>query len=363
MQNTTFPKPYRVTVYYNKEAHVSRLITGFHLLEQSGVLNVSFCENLDNFRRTPHRQIVEVEVCGKLLAFDMCDAFGLDNPNGRAYLNRVDAYFKRSYDPEMEQGMEANERDKIRPFGFDYYATYRGNPIDDKPVSLKNRLFAAIRMISGYDRCMFIDAFEAPANRGKNAPKIIFMTRLWDPDEIKLDGVQDPELLEYRKYMIWERKKINHDRIEIVRTLRKKYGKNFIGGIQDSAFAEKECPDLIIPKALTRKKTYLTAMKRADICIGSMGLHRSTGWKTGEYVAASRAIVAERLCYDVPGDFQEGRNYLPFDTVEECLSHIDRLCNDPEAIFAMKRANEEYYRDYLRPERQILNALTQYVSI
>lgn len=51
-------------------------------------------------------------------------------------------------------------------------------------------------------------------------------------------------------------------------------------------------------------------MRRSDICIGSTGLWDSIGWKTGEYVAAARAVVNERFVYEVPGGFREGVNYL-----------------------------------------------------
>lgn len=35
-------------------------------------------------------------------------------------------------------------------------------------------------------------------------------------------------------------------------------------------------------------------MHDTDICIGSMGLHKSIGWKTGEHIAASKAIINEK---------------------------------------------------------------------
>lgn len=41
-------------------------------------------------------------------------------------------------------------------------------------------------------------------------------------------------------------------------------------------------------------------VKESDICITTTGLHRSIGWKFAEYIAASKAIVTEKLNYS-PG--------------------------------------------------------------
>ena len=205
---------------------------------------------------------------------------------------------------------------------------------------------------------MYVPYFEGKADLKKADFKIIFMTRLWDPDEVNPNepGISE-DISEYRKYMIDERHYINRERIQIVKELQKQYGKQFFGGIYQNKVAEKLCPELILDRSDVRKKAYLDRMKQSDICIGSMGLHQSTGWKTGEYIAAARAIVAEKLVYEVPGDFEEGKNYIPFTSSTECIEAVDRLYHDPEAIYRMKLANEQYYRQYLRPEQQITNAL------
>lgn len=346
-----------IELYYNREAHVSRLITGFHLLATTGAAKVVFMENKNNFRKTPHAQVAEAVINGKIVAFDMSDAFSLNNAAGKRYLSRVDLYFKRSYSPEMEEELSLQERCKIRPFGFDYYVTYPQNPLDI-PDNFPARCMRALRNALGYDKCMAVHSFEGKANF-TDCPSILFMTRLWDPGEISLNGNLSPELRTYREHMIEERIRINADRIRLLRTLRKQYGDSFFGGIQDSAFAQKMCPDLILPKKYVRKKAYLSRMKESDICIGSTGLHNSIGWKTGEYVAAARAIVAERFMYQVPGNFMENVNYIPFDGTDECLIAVERLYHSPDAVYQMKLANEQYYQAYLRPEKQIMNALMQ----
>ena len=163
---------------------------------------------------------------------------------------------------------------------------------------------------------------------------------------------------------IEERKKINSERIEICRQLKRIYGDSFCGGIQRSSFSISQCPDIVLPVRMTLKSRYLTLMKNSDICIGSAGLEKSIGWKTGEYVAAARAIVCEEPAYLLPGNFAQGINYLSYNDVDSCLEAVDKLYHNPDLIYQMQLANEIYYKQYLRPEKQILNALrTSGISI
>jgi hypothetical protein len=89
-------------------------------------------------------------------------------------------------------------------------------------------------------------------------------------------------------------------------------------------------------------------MHGSDICIGSMGLHKSIGWKTGEYVAASKAIINEKLKYEMPGDFKDGINYISYNTVNECFNAVDYLISNPDIVYKMKCANHRYYKKYLK---------------
>lgn len=98
-------------------------------------------------------------------------------------------------------------------------------------------------------------------------------------------------------------------------------------------------------------------MKKADICIGTMGLDESIGWKTAEYISASRGIVHEKFHYDIPGNFEKGINYMEFSSVSECLGMVQKLIDNPDLLYEMKKANQIYYETYLRPDKQLLNAL------
>ena len=349
-----------VTIYYNRCEHTSRILTGFFLLAKEKKISLQAIENKGNFRGISFL-CLEAEVDGKRFLFDLGDSWWLGSENGSRALNDVDGYFARSYirDPARRSACCEPNMHKVHPLGFDYYATFPGNPMDRRP-GLRQHASSVLKTISGYNKCFYVPYFEGKADQKSTNIKIIFMTRLWDPDEVNPNepGISE-DAAEYRKYMIEERRYINRERIQIIRELQKQYGNQFFGGVFQNEAAEKLCPELILNRSDVRKKAYLDRMKQSDICIGSMGLHQSIGWKTGEYVAAARAIVAEKFVYEVSGDFSEGKNYIPFTSSAECIEAVERLYHDPDAIYRMKLANEQYYRQYLRPEQQIINALWQ----
>ena len=154
-----------------------------------------------------------------------------------------------------------------------------------------------------------------------------------------------------------ERQYINQMRIEILRSLKQMPGIQFVGGLSDNTYTRTVAPDLILPAKMSDRRNYMRMVHRSDICIGSMGLHESIGWKTGEYVAASKAIVNEKLHYQVPGDYQKGVHYLEFETADQCVRAVRELINDPQKVYEMKCANRDYYEKYLRPDVLVKNSL------
>lgn len=184
------------------------------------------------------------------------------------------------------------------------------------------------------------------------------MARLWDSSGLRQDPKLSKEANLYRAYLVEEWNSINQTRIQIMRALKKEFGEAFTGGMFHDALSQQLCPDLVLPVSEVRKKAYLDRMKQSDICIGTMGLHKSIGWKMGEYIAASRAIVSEPLMYVVPGDYSSGQHYLPFNSVSGCCEQAAVLFSNPDKLYHMKQANHRYYLDYLEPKQQLRNALS-----
>lgn len=275
---------------------------------------------------------------GLRLVYDMNDGYN-DPETILWYLEQCDFYFKRSYSSSQNALLFPNFSPRIFPTGLWYQVSPRNNPFH---YSFRER-FLDILGIKAYP-WFTQDKFERAPVYKKEGLRILYSTRLWEP-------VLDNEALNQ------ERREINSMRINLVRSLARIYKKDYWGGLYDTPLARKMAPDLILPKIKTIKNRYLAVMHSSDICIGSMGLHKSIGGKTGEYVAASKAIVNETLHYEVTGDFTEGRNYISFRSIEECLDAVNSLYSSPESVYEMKVANSQYYNNYLKPATLVHNTL------
>ncbi len=319
----------------SREAHVSQIATGYCMLARKNpdwAVDTSVKNGLEG-------AFVRVHYDGKIIIYDMLDGYQLPEQMQK-HLENCDFYFKRSFSPEKNQVLfPADLRARMYPLGFNYHVSCPGHPLD-KPNWKEN-----IKKILGIENNQWsstyftADKFEtSPAK--KEIPTVLFMTRLWD-------GAGDSEECNY----------INNMRIDIIRSLKEMSGIRFIGGLTDTGPARKLASELLLPHELTARKKYLKTLRACDICIGSMGLHESIGWKTGEYVAAEKAIVNERFHYQVPGDFAVGKNYLEFDSAEKCIAAVRELVESPEKCYEMKLANQAYYQRYLRPDALIQNTL------
>lgn len=333
-------KPFTVTVF-SRLPHNAQVLTGFRMLQQQGLeieLHDCTAESSNPF---PGSALIRAEYRRKTIFYDLWD--GYQRPNEmRLALDQADFYFKRSFSRAQNQLLFPGDCDKMYPLGFNYHVTFPGTPFSE-PVWK-----AGIKQLLGRvpNRYFTPDKFEGTAVPVTGSGRILFLTRLWDPEEPGLS----PQLK-------LERETLNTTRIAMLRSLKQNCGSRFVGGLNDAPISRKLAPDLIVPDSMTNRKQYLRLLQESDICIATTGLHGSIGWKTGEYVAAAKAIVSEPLLYEVPGSFRDGTHYLTFSTPEECLTQVRRLLADPAKVLAMKRANEAYYRQYLRPDVMINNTL------
>lgn len=324
--------------------HLSQIITGFLLLKEQGWDVKLIDRSRDQEFPFYDLPVVLVRYRGKQVIYDMWD--GYQNPEGmRKGLDICDFYFKRSFSAEKNQKLFPEYAGKIYPLGLFYRVIHPQSPIQE-PFWKE-----AAKLLMGRtpERYFVPKVFEgSPTNQTNNSVKILFQTQLWNSN--------DPAL---SKQANEERSYINNMRISTIRNLRQKYSNAFIGGLSDTALSRSIAPDLIIPKKYTERKNYLKLVHSCDICIGSMGLHESIGGKTGEYVAAAKAIVNEALHYSLPGDFLPGQNYLPFTTAQECIDAVQQLVDFPERRYAMQQANQAYYQHYLKPDVLVKNTLEQ----
>ena len=275
----------------------------------------------------------------------MMDGYFYNDPAAvLALFHRADVVFKRSFSAEKNRQFPGDIPAKLRPLGLNYYVTCPGSPLEAER-SAKSRL----KQWALSTRCYPQD-FEARLTRVRKKPRILFLTRLWDPEEPAVQQYPDLQA---------EWRQVNADRIELLHRLQAAFPEQFTGGVSDNACARRLCPELIVPDKLTGKRAYLHRMQHTEICVASTGLHGSTGWKLAEYVAAGRAIVTEPLRYTLPGGFEEGKNYKTYTSPAECEEQLRQLLADPAAILAMAQHNAAYYQAWLRPEQQVRQALRQ----
>lgn len=320
--------------------HNSQIITGFYELQKQGY-PVEIVDRTDD-SSMDGSPFIEAVSAGGTIVYDLGDGYNAPD-HMLQYLKRCDVYFKRSFSVRRNEELFPEYRHKMYPLGFNYHVTCKENPINE-PM-WKHLLKPLLGRTP--DRYFIPQVFEGKAEpKEAEQVRILFLARLWDDHE---QGFSDEENAE-RTY-------INHMRIDIIRALREKYGDMFVGGLNDTALSRAWAPDLIMPAQYTERRKYLKLLHSSDICIGSMGLFESIGWKTGEYVAAAKAIVNEKMHFSVTGDFEAGRNYLPFETAQECLDAVESLVKDPRRLYEMKLANQRYYQEYLRPDMLVKHSL------
>jgi len=339
--------------------HLYQVIAGFELLARRGVITLEIVRDGRHVRGTPPLpyNMMEVVLNGEIrVLYDLNDGYDnlVEDPDTLygPLLRHYDICFKRSFNAAMSARLTHGS--KIRPLGLNYWVTIPGS-IAHRPAPLdppKEKLKKLIRMLpvtSHYNGWYTVEKFEDEP-RPDAPPGILFMARMWD-----VRGDAGWRLSEAKRE---ERHFINEQRARTIRLCREAFGDQFHGGVAPTPFAVEHYPDLVIAnRSEVSRRAYLKRMKRSTICIATMGLHQSIGWKFAEYVAASKAIVSETLHYDVPGAFGEGRNYLSFRTPEECVEAVSRLIRDDRLRQMIMRNNWNYYRRHVRPDRLVLGSL------
>jgi hypothetical protein len=365
-------KKHSVIAYYSSKTnsgHSRQIYTGFCELARSGAIDLELVkEDWDPGHAV--KNLIKVTLNGEMdLLFDTNDGFywihdDLDR-NVEYFSNHVlpkfHYVFKRSCIPEVIEKF-GDLAWRFRPLGLNYELTSRYNAMDEIYFGWRDRLTKGIKGRESLcrllgktpDRLFHFENFEhppVPPAEG-SLPQILLLTRLWGPlgDDVTASPV-------VRERAQRDLDAINSTRIGCIEACRAAFAGHFIGGLATTPYARKVAPHLIAPETLTDKRNFMALVKASPICVATTGLLRSTGWRFGEYVAASRAIVSERLHDVLPGPFRSPDNYLEFSTVEELIRAVRDLVANPSALKAMMWNNYCYYRNYGRPDSLVLQAL------
>ena len=331
---------------YSRRHHLKQILTGFHLF---GLKTGERIKIVDCSKSTTVNTIAcLVYYNGKKIVYDVQDGYQ-DFESMKYLLGICDFYFKRNFSAAENEKLRSRieqkqDVDKMYPLGFNYTVTYQWSPLN-YGTPWKEHLKRFLGYKNTPNAYFKPEVFEGVPDYDGKDPTIFFQTRLWDIPE---------------EYPEWKKEQwnwINNTRLSIIRTLKREFPNQFDGGLIDNGIDHKFAPELLLPKSVTQRETYIEHMKKSDICIGTTGLHMSIGGKTGEYVAAARAIVHEKFYYTVTGDFEEGKNYLEFTDADQCIEAVYKLIDNPDLIYNMQKNNYEYYKKYLEPCQLIINTL------
>ena len=348
-------------VVRSNSPYLQQLYTGFFMLFKHGLIDLDQeiipdkKENQDNQDSKHFHLNVTINDCIKV-NYDTKDGWPI-NPE---MLESSDYYFKRSFSPKLIERLGVHQKKifplgmnyAVFPNGFDKFAFQRhfvlSRGVQKAASALRQTFFFNhFRFTPRLSIMQSFPDYTAP-------PKIIFMVKAFDPYD--MPGRSEEQ--------IEERQQINGIRANCIKMLRAEFGKDFHGGFYHTAYSIKNYGAYLMPdRNHSTKQNYLKLLKSFPICIANSGLHGSIGWKFAEYIAFSKAIVAERIKFTVPGNLEAGKNYLEFASAGECVEKAVLLYSNRELRHSLMLNNSIYYHSFLRPDALVLNtimtALTQ----
>lgn len=331
--------------------HLQQIYTGLALLHDAG--KIEFRQKITPKKLGMFEEVhLKMRVGDRTVYFDMHDCGTIDEN----YLDDVDVCFKRSYAPDVIEKLSAPH--KILTFGLNHYVLRGGF---DRFLLARTSLYKGSQKVRAgikaaaipFQRSAFPPTVERlraePAPHAE--PQVIFMTQVYDTSQTWQKDIEKV-------------RGINEMRAEIVRHLRKEFGQRFFGGIAKTEFAEKHFADCIFDNSeVSKRSNYFRKLQNFPICVTSRGLCNSTGWKFAEYVAFAKAIVSERLTYEVDENFAENQNYIAFESVEECLEQTHKLFENHDLRAELMSRNRIYFENFQRADRLVWNCLQRALEI
>ncbi len=282
---------------------------------------------------------------GAILYFDN-KTFYLDYSDDTLFLDNP-----KKYDYYLKRSLQINDlNENIYPLNLQVNYSYNALKILKK-FGIKQLLNEANRI----EIIRAIDYFNAFTNSSHNAMdvrklsrtvndnngKIIFFTRLWNPDNhIDIDEKE-------------RRRLQNEFRIESCRTIKKNFENSSVGLFPD-VLSSKLAPDLLLDVKKTSIKKYFGTLKKCDIGIADDGLKDTPGWKIGEYLLFGKAVITTPLNVVIE-NFEEHKNYEILSSRSSYLElpgKIEYLLHEKKYL-EMGNNNLKWSDEYLHPKNYI----------
>ena len=290
-----------------------------------------------------HNNGIVLKIKGTLCFLDYSDGTNfIEDPKKFNY------YFKRSLTPNSVHS-------NIRPLNFQVNFSFKPLKLISKmPQEILIKNTAKVEVARALD---FLNIFTKDSHQSKtikklwsneisdNGGRIIFMTRLWDPARNKHQAEKERRILQ------------NNFRINACRIISKNFP-NSITGIYPDYYAKEVAKDVLLDVKQTKKRNYLSELKRSDICIADDGLKDTPGWKIGEYAMLNKAIISTPI-KTVVENFNSGENYSSLINRNDYKS-IPDVINDlikTKKYLDLKENNKIWSNQYLKPDAYISNII------
>lgn len=288
---------------------------------------------------TTYTEIVTGEATKRIVVdfHDNFDFIAQDN------LSACDVYYKVNYRPEFIRTLSSHS-EKIKPFIPHF--TVSG----ERDVSILPRLAGSwMERINYYKllkpqnlnwRKLLYQAGPARLKRYRTFVKF--------SDNARYDSIRPiPDRIFFIASLYKDNsdqlKEVNARRINLVRLLKREYGKHFYGGIVNSELSLDRCPDLIFQDYLPHAR-YLEECKRSDICVYSNGPNNCLSWKLGEYIWLGKPVVSERLFTEFNQSFTTNCHLSESSGTHEIVKSIEELRKDASRKMEMINANRNFYQ-------------------
>jgi hypothetical protein len=318
--------------------HLNQLIYSYLYFCEKNKLKI---EIVCNKEVTKHGAVLNVN--SQTIFFDYSDdPLFIDKPEKYNY------YFKRSL-------LIDDEINNVLPLNFNLPLTYKSMLLIQK---LKlNLLFdkpSRYEVVRAFDYYSFftnsshsvMDIRNYPKKIIDSGGKIIFNTRLWNPDNNADPGEKERRILQ------------NDFRINACRIIKKNY-KTASAGLFSDDFSKQQAPDLLLDNKLSNKNYYLNSLKNHNIGIADDGLKDTPGWKIGEYLLSGMAVVTTPLNV-VLNNFIESKNYLKLtdrNSYQEIPDKIETLLKNKKYL-EIAQNNLDWANEFLHPENYINRILS-----
>ncbi|MCD0471101.1 glycosyltransferase [Flavobacterium sp. JAS] len=261
----------------------------------------------------------------------------IDNPK------QYDFYFKRSF-------MFTDQYENVHPLNFQVNFSFKTINILPKfhfkdLLNTRNRV-EVIRAMDYFNlftnlshNAMDIRSF--PKDGLDNNGKIIFHTRLWNPD-----NHSDFEEKSRRENQ-------NEFRIEACRIIKSNF-KNVSVGLFPDELSKKIAPDILLNLKSTSKKEYFKSLKHADIGIADDGLKDTPGWKIGEYLLFGKAVITTPVKITL-NNFEEHLNYEKVENRNSYLELPEKIeyLLEGKRYLKMGENNLKWSNAHLHPQNYI----------